>query len=247
MTAPRRALLEPPEPIWQRGLKWFRTSWVPAAILSVTCLLAAGLWPRAAPPQVSAPPQAPVPISAPAAPPTGSVHVPSLHLQRDDAGVEISGPSAQPDPATAAPVASHPQLRISRLGIAAPLDPVGTVGNEVEIPDDPSRVGHWVHGALPDDTAGTVLVTGHVTWNGQRGALWPLASARTGDLVEIDDTVGGSSHWIVTGVTTLPRDAEHPDLFSTEGNHRLVVVTCGGPIVAGQYRDLVVVEAAPIT
>lgn len=246
MTIPRRAAYEPPLPIWKRITDWARTSWVPAAFLSCACLLGAGLWPRATPPQVPAPVTEQVHTSAPAVP---AVHVPTLLTPREP-GSQDGGSQPDIDPPldtdAQTPAAEVPRLRINRLGIGAPMDVVGTVGDEVEIPDDPARVGRWVHGATPGDPTGTVLVTGHVTWNGKRGALWPLASAQAGDLIEVELALGDSTHWLVTDVRTLPRDQDHPELFTTAGNHRLVVVTCGGPIVAGHYRDLVVVEASPM-
>lgn len=236
MTAPRRALLAP-EPSRGRAsivsvvVGWFRTSWVSAALLSGLFLAAAGLWPLVGPapgpPQLPAPPQAPV-SAVPSLVPTPAVPTPIALVS-----------SEEPPPAV------EPRLVMAALGVNAPLDEVGLRGNEVEIPDDPARVGLYAPGASLGDPAGTVLITGHVSWNSRRGALWNLARSRVGQGVEVTLPGELTSHWQVTAVYSVPRDQDHPELFATDGRHRLVVVTCGGPVVGGHYRDLVVVEAAP--
>lgn len=151
----------------------------------------------------------------------------------------LEGPLAGDDSPTG------PLLTVPAIGVSAPVREVGVSEGELEIPGDPAEVGIWRGGASPGDDSGTVLVTGHVSWDGQRGALWRLAATSPGDAVQLTDPAGGTSHWRVDSVTSVPRDADHPDLFTRDEEHRLVVVTCGGPLVGGHYRDLVVVVALP--
>ncbi|WP_127571392.1 class F sortase [Georgenia faecalis] len=44
-----------------------------------------------------------------------------------------------------------------------------------------------------------------------------------------------------------PRDALDPALFATDGDHRLVLITCGGAFDerSGQYAENIVVVAEP--
>lgn len=254
MTAPRRALHGPPQtPGWpglrERVRQFLGTSWVPAAFLSGICLVAAGLWPILSPPG-----PAPLP-STPSPPAIGAAPLPAETAGRAAAHV---GEQYAPDPVLTEGLryvtdgdealvepAAGPRLTIRSVGISAPLSTVPVADGELTIPEDPARVGLWDQGARPGDDSGTVLVSGHVSWQQQRGALWTLAGVSTGDPIEVT-LDGHTSHWTVTSVIALPRDADHPDLFTTQGPARLVVVTCGGPVVDGHYRDLIVVAAAPL-
>lgn len=253
MTAPRRAL--PPAPVSRtaRLLGWLRTSWHPAALASAGCLVVAGLWPV---PQV--PPSAPSfvapAVAEPASGPTagqtvahlaGPVLTSAAPVATGAVPTSTGGEEAGTPPPTRAPTPVGPRLVLADLAISAPLREVGVVGPELEIPEDPLEVGIWRDGAKPGDPAGTVLVTGHVSWAGERGALWHLAGAEPGHGIELVSPDGDTSRWRVAAVERLRRDADHPELFTTSGPHRLVVVTCGGPVVDGHYRDLVAVVAFP--
>ncbi|GAB3819657.1 class F sortase [Tessaracoccus terricola] len=242
MTAPRRALPQAPSSRAARLYSWLTTAWQPAALACAVCLLAAGLWPI---PEV--PPGSPAELR-----PLVSIEAATQSSRADAAPPPVTSPtgmvapvvtSAAPEPEQQQP--DGPRLRLAALGISAPLQEVGVEGSELEIPADPTRVGMWRGGARPGDDAGTVLVSGHVSWDGRRGALWELAAATPGQEVQLVTPAGSTSTWRVTAVERLRRDADHPELFTTSGPHRLVVVTCGGPVVDGHYRDLVAVVAVP--
>lgn len=246
MTGPRRALATPrPRPV-ERFLHWCRDSWQAAALAAAVCLVVAGIWP------VLSPPAAPLPEAPPdasiTAVVTAAATAPVVSGQsRANVADSPTSPSA-PVPGFSSPTPVHtagPRLLIGALGISAPLHEVGVSAGELEIPADPAAVGIWRDGARPGDPTGTVLVSGHVSWDGRRGGLWPLASAGLGDLVELVTPDGTVTHWIVTTADRVLGDQDHPDLFTRSGPHRLVVVTCGGPVVDGRYRDLVVVVAEP--
>lgn len=236
MTAPRRAASAPRNGM-RKFLDWCLTAWQPAAIAAAACLLVAGFWPGSASPPAGEPRPAPAHVNAPA------VAIPPTIATDRGVDTEADVVAALEPPVPPAPAEVGPRLAIAALGISAPLREVGVSGSELEIPDDPAEVGLWRGGAMPGDETGTVLVSGHVSWNGERGALWTLAASSPGDTIQLVRDDGQVSGWRVTSISRLPRDADHPELFTSSGIHRLVVVTCGGPVVDGHYRDLVVVEA----
>lgn len=217
-----------------RLLDWCRTAWQPAALAAAACLVVAGLWPGPSQPPAPAPEAPGAQVTAPVRPSAG----------KPEKTTSAPGDGTTPSPtSTVAPATPSPRLLVASLGISAPVREVGVVGQELEVPEDPGEVGIWRDGARPGDDAGTVLVTGHVSWDGRRGALWSLAAAGPGDIIDLLTPDGDASRWRVVSIDRLPRDADHRELFTTDGQHRLVVVTCGGPVVDGHYRDLVQVVA----
>ena len=81
------------------------------------------------------------------------------------------------------------------------------------------------------------------------GALFDLKAAGYDDplLVTTTDGTGRATHWRVTGLEV--RGKGDLPAFPTTGARRLVLVTCGGPVVdtpsGRRYRDNVVVTAVP--
>lgn len=153
--------------------------------------------------------------------------------------------------ASSAPAVRQGPLRlvVPQLGVDAAIEdrPV-TGGGDLVIPGDLSVVGRWDKGAPLDSRAGTTLLAGHVDVNGDLGALHELASIRAGAEIRTSDESGGVTRWAVTGLDV--RHKENLPVFSASGERRLVLVTCGGPVLrAGDgwtYRDNVIVTAVPV-
>lgn len=199
-------------------------SWQAPAVAAIACLLLAGTWNL----------WFPSPAPLPAAEGRPSPSVPTSSTQQSALG--------QGDPTG---VPEQPRLILSGIDVTAALEPVAVVDDQLELPEDPARVGYWAEGAGPKDAAGTVLLSGHVKWEGRQGALWALASSAPGDPVVLHWADGSTSEWVVSTTSSRPRTADTTDLFTRQGPHRLVLVTCGGPLVEGHYRDLVTVLALP--
>ena len=54
--------------------------------------------------------------------------------------------------------------------------------------------------------------------------------------------------WSAVQAAEMPKDELPTDIFNASGERRLVVVTCGGPVMAnGHYRDNVIVSFAPVS
>jgi len=147
---------------------------------------------------------------------------------------------------SAIPGGSH--LVIGRLGVDAPIENVGLEGRVMQVPRDPHVVGWWSAGARPGADHGSVVVVGHINYAGVSGALSVLTRARPGDVVTLRE--GSTSlRYRIVAVHSYPKSIGLPsDLFSTTGEPRLVLITCGGAFdsSSGNYVDNIVGYARPV-
>jgi sortase (surface protein transpeptidase) len=142
------------------------------------------------------------------------------------------------------------QLAIPRLGVTSErIDEVGTKNGVLDVPLDPHVLGWWTGGATPGSGAGSVVIDGHINYNGVSGTLSVLPQLRVGDTVQL--TNGGHTlPYRVSAVRTYDKAAGLPvELFARTGSERLVLITCGGPFDAstGNYEDNIVAFATPAT
>ena len=140
------------------------------------------------------------------------------------------------------------RLRLPSLDVSAPVVPV-TVdpGGALQVPDNPDVLGWWQGGARPGSGAGTVVIDGHVdSAQGGPGALFRLRSLRPGDRVQLG-TTHGSREYVIRALRSFPKTALPAEVFATNGQPRLVLITCGGPFNerTRQYADNVVAFAVP--
>lgn len=141
-------------------------------------------------------------------------------------------------------------LSIPSLGISAPLLP-GTVtaegnGRALAIPSNPSLLSLYDGGARACDRQGTVLIAGHVTYKGTRGALWTLSDITPHAPVYITCADGSLTTWEAVSVNVTPQTDLPQDIFTTTGPLRVELITCGGPVTSsGHYSDNVTVELLP--
>jgi sortase (surface protein transpeptidase) len=162
-------------------------------------------------------------------------------------------PASPPRGATPAVPAEAPapgRLTIPDLGVDAPVHPVGVAADgQMEIPADVARVGWYRFGPVPGNPGNAVLA-GHVDDAEQGlGALAALREVAVGTEVLVTDAAGVTSRWRVVSRQLIGKQAlPTEDLFARTGPPRLVLVTCGGPFLAGtgHYRDNVVVVAEPV-
>ena len=137
--------------------------------------------------------------------------------------VVLAAAKPKPDPAAGVPTG----IVVPKLGVNAPVIPIGVVDGVLLPPDDPQVLGWWAQGAKPGVLRGGALITGHTVHTGG-GAFDDLDTLHKGDQVRIR-TVRGVVDYEVTGVTIyrkgrLARDAER--VFSQKGPGRLVLITC---------------------
>lgn len=137
---------------------------------------------------------------------------------------------------------------LDRVGLSAPVEPVGLrPDGTMELPP-PSGAGWFRHGATHGDASGTAVIAGHVDSQDGPGAFLPLRQAAPGDTVTVDGSAGETIEYVISDVTRhrkgeLPTEA----LFAATGRHRLVLITCGGAFdeAASAYTENLVVIAEP--
>lgn len=153
-----------------------------------------------------------------------------------------------------APDEVQPPRRISipSVDIAMPVGATGVARDgQMELPDDPRRIGWYRFGALPGDDRGSAVLGGHV--DSERygsGPLARLASVREGARITVTASDGTRIRYEVTSVERIQKAALPVDrLFDPDVAHRLVIVTCGGRFLpdAGGYEDNIVVIATPVS
>lgn len=149
-----------------------------------------------------------------------------------------SGATTEPTLPRVAPVVPE-EFRLWKF--RAPVVPLSLSGNVLLPPDDPAIVGWW--GKRAGAKQGTTLLTGHTVHTGG-GELDDLEDTPVGSLAVVSGVRYRVTSVRVISKTRLAEEAE--TLFSQEGEHRLVVVTCEGYNPAtGHHEDNVVVVAKP--
>jgi hypothetical protein len=141
------------------------------------------------------------------------------------------------------------RLSLPTLDVQAAVRTVVTTSGVLGIPDDPAQVGWWAGSVTPGAPQGSVVLDGHVDSASRGlGALFRLTTLKAGDPVSVATTDGTVVSYRAYARQVLDKGQPlPPELFSTAGPPRLVLITCGGPFdrAAHSYRDNIVVLAAP--
>ncbi|WP_127782109.1 class F sortase [Rhodococcus sp. X156] len=188
--------------------------------------------------------------------------------------VQFNVPAAELPPLEAAPAAADPlrdkpagcelavapsTVVIGSLCLSGRLVPASTTETgALNVPRDVHVVGMWDQGAPLAGPAGepvaegTTLLAGHVNDYSQgNGVLYDLYKVQPGAVVHAADAAGHTTRWRVTAQEVVVKAALPKSVFAGPvGERKLVLVTCGGPIVhvpgyGNTYRDNVVVTAVP--
>lgn len=191
----------------------------------------------------------------------------------DDAPVRLPATSAAPapqaEPGTDAPgapdvpvatatlppaeqVVPPTGLSIDALGISLPVESVGVQADgQMEIPPAAEIAGWYRFGAAPGDAEGTVVIAAHVdsVASAGLGPFAKLGDVSIGDAVRVTKADGAVVTYAVTGRSSVAKpEVGWGDIFSRDGGHRLILVTCGGVWHEDRrsYSDNVIVTAEPI-
>ncbi|GAA1147272.1 class F sortase [Ornithinicoccus hortensis] len=144
------------------------------------------------------------------------------------------------------------RLQIPSIMVDAPIIDEGvTPQNTMSLPDDLSLVGRLETTAPLEAAEGVTLLAGHVTWRGDHGALYFLGEVGPGARVDTWDEQGERTTWAVSSVELFDKQALPDRLFTPDGERRLVLVTCGGPIIQlgggdWTHESNIVVTAVPV-
>lgn len=187
----------------------------------------------------AAPTTAPGPL--PEAPPASS----GLQFQVRDASLDsmaVTG-TAGPQPV---------RLQIPQVRIDMPIGPVGVAADgQMEVPEDAESAGWYRFGATAGEASGTAVVAAHVdSWETGVGPFAKLRYEVTpGTRVLVTTEDGAVREYEVVENRIIPKP-ELPvnQIFDRSGDHRLILVTCGGTFQrdVGRYTDNIVVTAVPV-
>ncbi|WP_420803578.1 class F sortase [Saccharothrix deserti] len=189
---------------------------------------------------------------------------------RSGRGVDLAGmpaganAPASPPPTTAdtttpppPPPAPPPQqqqqqpgtVRLPEGGLATLVREEVTADGVLPIPEGVGEATWW--GVDLGAAEGATVLAGHVNWKGVTGPFDELWRSAVGQDVTVVDTAGKTFRFKVSRVEAVRKDAlpsRAVELFGPRGEHRLVLVTCGGRWVGGNtgYEENQVVIATPV-
>lgn len=161
------------------------------------------------------------------------------------------GPIAQtpiPSLAWAGPLPrSVPEkIRIPRLGVSAPMSPLGlrADGRIEEPPLSRPNLAGWYKGGPSPGEAGPSVILGHVDANRKRAVFYRLSELRKGDRIEITREDGRTAVFAVQEVRRVAK-ASFPgqQVYAEDLDYpALRLITCGGAFNAatGHYVDNVI-------
>ncbi|GGS55107.1 class F sortase [Streptomyces cinerochromogenes] len=139
---------------------------------------------------------------------------------------------ASRSPVRPLPPADPVRLRISAIGVDAPMTRVGLdAAGTLRTPPAgrPGLVGWYGDGPVPG-TAGTAITTGHVdTPTGDPGVFYDLGTLTKGDIIEIARADRRTAVFTVRAVELYDRE-ELPSetVYGSSGRPELRLITCGG-------------------
>jgi LPXTG-site transpeptidase (sortase) family protein len=171
--------------------------------------------------------------------------------------VPLGDPSPTPVPTAreARPAAGDTRFVPERIdlpgGAYSAVVPVATVGNELVVPEDPTKVGWWDGSSYVGDPYGSTVIAGHVdVFDRGIGFFFRLWNIKVGERVVLSAGDVRQAYKITT-VRQVPRTdlVDDAEVFDIAGPPRLVLITCAGefrPERGGYSRNLIVV-AHPVS
>ncbi|CAL9651271.1 hypothetical protein SUDANB21_06649 [Streptomyces sp. enrichment culture] len=139
-------------------------------------------------------------------------------------------------------------LEIPAIGVDTPVVRLGLAPDRtVEVPpitaDDPAG---WYRYSPTPGRPGPSVILGHVTVGAYGdGVFRQLARLRRDDGITVRLENGTAAEFAVTSVRTVAKaDFPTEDVYGDTPRPELRLVTCGGPLEDGEYRDNVIVFAA---
>jgi hypothetical protein len=173
----------------------------------------------------------------------------------------VAVPLGDPSPTTQVPSAreARPAAGDTRFvperidlpgGAYTAVVPVATVGKELVVPEDPTKVGWWDGSSYVGDPYGSTVIAGHVdAFDRGIGFFFRLWNIKVGERVVLSAGDVRQAYKITT-VHQVPRTdlVDDAQVFGIGGPPRLVLITCAGefrPDRGGYSRNLIVV-ARPV-
>lgn len=166
------------------------------------------------------------------------------------APVAVDGPVSPADAASPAapevPVVPPVRLDIAKVGVSAPVHPVGRLEDgTMEVPTDYSQIG-WYTGLEAPGHVGTSVVVGHLDSHTGPAVFHRLRELVPGDEVTVTLADGAPLVFVVERSATFPKDRFPTiDVYAPTDRPTLRLITCGGDFDRKRkhYRDNTVVYA----
>jgi LPXTG-site transpeptidase (sortase) family protein len=164
-------------------------------------------------------------------------------------------PTAVPTAREARPAAGDTRFVPERIdlpgGVHTAVVPVATVGNELVVPEDPTKVGWWDGSSYVGDRYGSTVIAGHVdVFDRGIGFFFRLWNIKVGERVVLSAGDVRQAYKITT-VRQVPRTdlVDEAEAFDIAGPPRLVLITCAGEFRAdrGGYSRNLIVVARPVS
>jgi LPXTG-site transpeptidase (sortase) family protein len=156
------------------------------------------------------------------------------------ADTSLSGPSGRYGPPPPGRLIIR-SIGVNAQVIGVTVDKQGNMG----VTSTSYDVGWYRPGVVPGEP-GDAVIDGHLDWyDTSRAVFYNLANVHVGDDIEVQRLDGVTKHFKVTGVRTVPYNAQVPGLFANTGASRLSLITCGGTWnqKLGEYLKRVIVDA----
>jgi sortase (surface protein transpeptidase) len=140
-------------------------------------------------------------------------------------------------------------VQVPGVSAAAPVEAHTTdpVSGGFDLPKGAAVVAWWASGSAPGGP-GSVVLAGHVSYDGQTGPFTRLDSVPAGSEVVVTSADGSTHRYLVQSVRSAPKTAlDRAELFRTDGPPALVLVTCGGAYdrATHSFASNIVLTATP--
>lgn len=169
------------------------------------------------------------------------------------AAVPSTGPEVVLRPAAEAQAAAVPpprRLDIEGTDIDVEVVDVGVAADdEMEIPSDFHQAGWYRYGPAPGAPSGNAVLAAHIDIGTEEMPFAQLKDVAIGAIVTVGRQGADPLEYRVTGVRNEAKASlDTEELFRRDGDHQLVIVTCGGAWLADRadYEDNVILTASPL-
>ena len=135
------------------------------------------------------------------------------------------------------------RIEIPGVKVDAGIEAVQANDHGIEVP--PQGWAGWYDAGPRPGEPGRAVIIGHLDSKDGPGVFARVPSLESGDEIKVTDDRGEVHRYSVVGVTQVEK-ARFPtgSVYGHSRNPVLVLVTCGGPYVAGRgYRDNILVYA----
>ena len=136
----------------------------------------------------------------------------------------------------AIPVPVPVQIKIDKVAITAPVNPVGlTVSGDMDIEENPKEVAWYQFGPKPGEE-GSAGIAGHYGWKDANPSIFNnLNKLSKGDVITTIDADGLARKFVVTRTAIYTPTQDATDIFkSDDGKAHLNLITCQGTWSAAQ-------------